>query len=173
MTDFPESEFAHSFYATYEDDDAPDDAPEGFTTNPHSGPYSVRNGPIYHRDATADELAARPDLAPFVRGFRARTRHCNGAGIVHGGCLMSFADGVLGRSAWDAAQGPSLTIRMNSDILHMARPGDWVEGRGKVVRKTNSVVFVEAEITVEGRMIVSANGIFKIMRRRGWRKAQK
>jgi len=169
LSNSTEEEFERSFYARYDDDDLPDDPPAGFTVNPSSGPYSVRNGPIYHRDATEEEMAARPELCGFVRAFRVRERHCNGVGIAHGGCLMSFADGVLGRSAWDVAQRPCLTIRMNSDILHMARPGDWVEGRGRVVRKTNSVVFVEAEITVENTQILAATGVFKIMRRRGWR----
>lgn len=161
-----ENELERSFYATYEDDHLPDDPPAGFTVNPSSGPYSVRNGPIYHRRLTDDEIADRPELCHFVRAFRARKRHCNGLDIVHGGCLMSFADGVLGRSAWEVAKGPSVTIRMNSDILAAGRPGDWIEGRGRVVRKTNSVVFVEAEITVEKRKILSASGVFKMMRRR-------
>ena len=144
-------------YPRFDDDDLPDDPPQGFKPYEHAGPFSSRNGPFYFKkDADGGH----------VRAFRVRTRHCNGAGVIHGGCLMAFADGILGYTAWNAVDGPTLTITMNSDFLSIARPGDWVEGKGEVIRATKSVVFVKTDLKVGHRTIFHAQAIFKVMRAR-------
>lgn len=141
----------------FDDDELPDEPPAGFEPYTHSGPYSSRNGPFYFKED--------PERG-HIRAFRVRKRHCNGADIVHGGCLMAFADGVMGHKTFHATKAPTVTIRMNSDFLSSARAGDWVEGRAMVTRATRSVVFVEAEIYVAERPILHCSGIFKVMRRR-------
>lgn len=143
-------------YPRFDDDDLPDEPPAGFKPYTHAGPFSSRNGPFYFQNTDAGH----------VRAFRVRTRHCNGAGVVHGGCLMAFADGILGYTAWNAVDGPTLTIKMNSEFLSIARPGDWVEGAGRVTRATRSVVFVTCDLKVGPREIFTAQAIFKVMRAR-------
>ena len=59
----------------------------------------------------------------------------------------------------------ALTIRMNSDFLSSARPGDWLEGTARVTRATRSVVFCEAELYVGQRTVLRATGVFKLMQR--------
>ena len=124
----------------------------GFVESTTRGPFTTHNGPVFHR----------PDDA-FVRGFRALPRHCNLFGIVHGGMLMTFADGVLGAAVWQATKTRSVTLRMNSDFVGMVRAGEWVEGRGAVTRATRSLAFARAELTSGGKIVFTAEGVFKLM----------
>ncbi|HEY4344619.1 MAG TPA: PaaI family thioesterase [Parvibaculum sp.] len=135
--------------------DHDDDAPEGFTRSTTRGPYTSHNGPFFHK-ATEDE---------FWHGVRVKTRHCNSRGITHGGMLMAFADGLLGTAVFRATKTVALTIRMNSDFLSSARPGDWLEGTARVTRATRSVAFCEAELYVGSRPVLKATGVFKLMSR--------
>lgn len=133
-------------------DDAP---PEGFIRSTTRGPYTSHNGPFYHK-ATEGE---------FWHGVRVKARHCNSRGITHGGMLMAFADGLLGTAVFRATKTVALTIRMNSDFLSSARPGDWLEGTARVTRATRSVAFCEAELYVGSRPVLKASGVFKLMAR--------
>jgi uncharacterized protein (TIGR00369 family) len=135
-----------------EDDNNP---PEGFTLSTTRGPYTSHNGPFYHR--------VTPD--GFRHGVRVLERHCNSRGITHGGMLMAFADGLLGTAVFRETKTVALTIRMNSDFLSSARPGEWLEGTARVTRATRSVAFCEAELFVGDRPVMKATGLFKLMSR--------
>ena len=129
-------------------------APPGFIPSDRRGPFTSHNGPLYHRQ---DQ--------PLIHGFRALRRHCNGYGIVHGGMLASFLDGLLGHSVGAAAKRPGVTIHLSLDYLAMARAGEWIEGEGKVTRVTREVAFAEALARVGNREVVRASAIFKLMER--------
>ncbi len=126
--------------------------PPGFVESTTRGPFTTHNGPVYHK----------PDEA-IVRGFRALQRHCNGFGIVHGGWLMTFTDGVLGGAVYEATRVRSVTLRMNCDFVGMVRAGEWVEGRAEVTRATRSLVFARAALTVGDKTVFTAEGVFKLM----------
>ncbi len=131
--------------------------PEGFVRSLRRGPFTEHNGPLYHREAT--ERA--------VHGFHALRRHCNGLGIVHGGMLASFLDGLLGHAVGAAAKKPGVTIHLSLDYLSMARAGDWIEGEAKVTRLARDVAFAEARAYVGARDVVRATAVFKLMERKG------
>ena len=135
--------------------DQDDNPPEGYTKSTTRGPYTSHNGPFYHK-VTEDE---------FHHGVRVKQRHCNSRGITHGGMLMSFADGLLGTAVFRATKTVALTIRMNSDFLSSARPGEWLEGTARVTKATKSVAFCEAELFVGNRPVMKATGVFKLMGR--------
>ena len=63
-------------------------------------------------------------------------------------------------SEWLIAAGAS--IRIVSDFVAPARIGDWLEGRGEVVKATKSVVFARGHLNVEGRTILTASGNYKL-----------
>lgn len=132
-----------------------DNPPEGFVLSSSRGPYTVHNGPFYHK--------VTPD--GFWHGLRVRRRHCNSLGITHGGLLMTFADGLLGTAVFRATKTVALTMRMNSDFLSSARPGEWLEGTARLTRATGSVAFCEAELYVGQRPVFKASGVFKLMGR--------
>lgn len=130
-------------------------APEGFEESRTRGPFSTHNGPFFHKVSEDG----------FAQGFRVLPRHCNSRGIVHGGMLMTFADGLLATAVWRATGKVGLTVRMNSDFLSIARPGEWVEGTAEVTRAGRSLVFAEARVNAGTRLVLTASGVFKVMER--------
>jgi len=130
--------------------------PEGFEESTNRGPFTTHNGPFFHK---VNEDGS------FVHGFRAAEQHCNGMGIVHGGLVTAFADGLMGTAVWRATQVVGLTIRLNADFLSIAKVGDWVEGTATVTRATRSVAFVESHVHVGSRPILHTTGVFKLMPR--------
>lgn len=130
--------------------------PFGYVLSEGRGPFTTHNGPVYHK----------LDGDQFYQAFRALPRHCNGHGIVHGGWLSTFADGVLGAAVWRTTKQPSVTLRLNVDFLDMVRTGEWVEGTGIVTRATRTLAFVRADLLCSGRKILAADAVFKLMKAR-------
>ena len=138
------------------DDEQVPTPPEGFTLSTR-GPFTTHNGPFFHRLG---------EDGAFEQTFFALGRHCNGMGIVHGGMLTTFLDGVLARAVFTGTQSASVTAHLSVDFLSMARAGDWVFGDGRVTRKTRDLVFVEGRVRVGERDVLRGSGIFKPVRRR-------
>ncbi len=131
-----------------------DNIPDGFTPIQHSANFGRLTGPFYD-GADADG---------FIRAFRVDDRHANSLGMVHGGMLMTFADIVLARGVrLVVADRPFVTVRMTSDFVAPARLGDWVEGRARVTRQARGVVFVRGRLTVGSRLVLKADGLFRIL----------
>ena len=61
--------------------------PAGFVRSGSRGPFSSHNGPYFHR-AEMGEVTEQ--------AFYALPRHANGLGLVHGGMLTAFLDGLMG-----------------------------------------------------------------------------
>lgn len=132
------------------------DVPPGFLPVAPRNPFAKLLGPIYEK--TDDE--------GFRHGFRVSDKHLNAAGIAHGGMLMTFADILMGQAIRRSDAFPAVTVRMTTDFTAPARLGDWVDGTGRTTRVTRSMVFVEAEIAVNGRLSLTANGLFQRLGRR-------
>jgi uncharacterized protein (TIGR00369 family) len=115
-----------------------------------------RNGPVY-----VDRSGAEP-----VFGFRVGERHCNPMGICHGGWTATAMDMVLPLTARftvpDLADHFLLTVNMTVDYLGAAKLGDWVEGRGRVLKRTGRMVFADGVLSVNGMPTARGNGVFRI-----------
>ena len=127
--------------------------PEGFDRARGRGSFSNHIGPYY----------LRPDGA---QAFYALPRHCNGIGLIHGGMLSAFLDGVLASVAARAVGATPITMHLSIDYLDMGRAGEWVLGEGAVTKATREIAFVEGRAHVGGRSLARATGVFKLMRRR-------
>lgn len=99
--------------------------------------------------------------------FRAEAKHANLIGVVHGGMLMSFADRALGETAMRAADGANcVTIQLEMKFIDVGRLGDRIEVVPQVVKRTGSLVFMRADVRDGARLVASADGVWKILRRR-------
>ena len=97
-------------------------------------------------------------------GFVAEPRHANVGGVVHGGMLVTFVDDLLGATVWFAVkQRPVTTVQLNTRFISPARPGDFVTLVPEIQRVTKSVVFVRGEVFVGDRLVLSADGVWKIL----------
>lgn len=138
------------------DDEAAPAPPEGYVASSGRGGFSTLNGPYFHR----------PGDGPLVeQAFYALPRHANGLGLVHGGMLSAFMDGVLAGAAFRGTGKTAVTIHLSIDFLHMGRVGDWVMGEARMTRATRDVAFVEGRAYVGGRDLIRCSGIFKLMAR--------
>ena len=118
-----------------------------------SDAFEQRAGPFYER--LDDD--GRP-----VCAFRSEPRHMNGAGFMHGGCLMTFADGALftiARGAMDGGHG--VTMNLSGDFLDAVRVGQLVEARGEVTRAGGKTIFVRGLVTADGAPALSFTGIIR------------
>ncbi|QUL38872.1 PaaI family thioesterase [Erythrobacter sp. JK5] len=122
-------------------------------------PYENRSGPFFTR---------REDNGDFVCAFRAAEHHMNGAGFMHGGCLLTFADFALFAIATDALAGDNaVTMNLSGDFLGAVAAGALVEARGEVTRGGGKTIFVRGLVTADGEPALSFTGIIRRLTRRG------
>ena len=101
----------------------------------------------------------------LVAGFRVESRHCNPAGICHGGMLATFCDFHLAVASQFQKRLNTLitpTINLSLDYLAPTPKGAWVECRAEVAKATRGMVFANGTVTADGEPVVRAHGIFKI-----------
>jgi uncharacterized protein (TIGR00369 family) len=121
-------------------------------------PFESRAGPFFHR---------REAEGAWVSAFRAEPRHMNGAGFMHGGCLMTFADFALFAIATDELNGePAVTLNLAGDFLGSVAVGALVEARGEVTRGGGKTIFVRGLVTADGKPALSFTGIIRRLARR-------
>lgn len=116
-------------------------------------PFESRSGPFYRQ----------VDESGVIGAFRAEERHLNGAGTVHGGCLMTFADFMLFSVAWDSFSNGEMgvTLTCNCEFLSGARLGERVTGRGEVARTGGTIIFVRGTIFSDDRPCLSYSGTIR------------
>jgi uncharacterized protein (TIGR00369 family) len=142
---------SHVFSATMSD--MPATLPHGAENILLAG-FNQHAGPFYR-------LPPQDGIWRFA--FIAAERHMNAAGSVHGGMLMSFADIAMSQSSRAASGAQSCsTISLNCDFVGPARLGDLVEARVGLTRRTRTLVFLSAELLASERMVMVANGLWKI-----------
>lgn len=118
-----------------------------------SDAFEQRAGPFYEKIEDSGEA---------VIAFRAEERHMNGAGFMHGGCLMTFADFALFSIAHREMAGQwGVTLNLSGDFLEAVRVGQLVEARGEVTRGGGKTVFVRGLITADGTPALSFTGIIR------------
>jgi len=131
------------------------DVPESFRELERTSAFSRFIGPIYE---------ARDEQGRLF-GFRVRPDHLNLGGVAHGGMIASFADVVLGQYEGRDYDRLTVTIRLVVDFIGVAHFGEWVEGRAHVLRQTRNLVFVDADVTSRGKLIMTAQAVFKVLDR--------
>ena len=89
----------------------------------------------------------------------------NAAGITHGGYLAALIDAGAGTSAHRSANNsPCVTISLDLKFIGGSKIGDEIIGKTKILKKTNSLVFLFCELTCNNKIIASASGIWKILK---------
>jgi uncharacterized protein (TIGR00369 family) len=97
-------------------------------------------------------------------GFVVAPKHLNRAGNLHGGMLMTLADNAMAIAAREATGSKRhATIELNIQFIGTVRLGDFIEAHPEVARATRSLVFMQAKMFVDTRLVVTTNGIWKIL----------
>ena len=130
--------------------------PEGFVALWNAGEFADKNGPLYFR------------AADFTLGFHVAPSHCNPVGICHGGWLSTFLDMQMSARAMreGGLDGRFLvTISLSIDFLAAGSVNSWIEGQATVLRRSNSLVFIQGLATSGGIPLSRASGVYKVISR--------
>lgn len=128
--------------------------PAGYRPFDPQGPFLELIGPVHVKEGAGE----------LTLGLRAEDRHANHRGSLQGGLLSTFADFALSRAIEaDAADDRDrATVSLTVDFLKPAHPGDWIESRTRVDRVGGTLAFADCSLTVEGREIVRARGVWVV-----------
>jgi uncharacterized protein (TIGR00369 family) len=119
----------------------------------HDDGFETHNGPFWFRQEADGTMRC---------AFRIDQRHLNGAGNLHGGCLMAFGDFCLFIHSLPVRQGEmAVTVNFSANFIDAARLGDLVEGTGEVTRAGRSLVFVRGEMATGDRVLFTYSGTIK------------
>lgn len=131
--------------------------PEGWVMRPTKA-FGTLVGPFH----------GPPDGGTAACGFLADERHGNKRGVVHGGMIATAFDVALGNASWDAAgQRPCATVQLNVQFVGAVQLGEFALMAVELVKTTRTLVFLRGTMTVDGRMVATADGVWKILEWRG------
>ena len=89
--------------------------------------------------------------------------HLNTGKIAHGGYLSTIADTGMGTAAHKVAEDRRcVTISLDIKFISVAKLGEKLNGRVKILKKTKTLVFINCEINNAKDVVISASGIWKI-----------
>tara|TARA_A100001011_G_scaffold130350_1_gene137347 strand:- start:215 stop:616 length:402 start_codon:yes stop_codon:yes gene_type:complete len=92
--------------------------------------------------------------------------HLNAANITHGGYLSALVDAGAGTAAHRAAENaPCVTISLDLKFIGVSKIGDEIIGNVKILKKTKTLVFLFCELKCNDKIITSASGVWKILKR--------
>ncbi len=91
--------------------------------------------------------------------------HLNAAGITHGGYLCALIDAGAGTAAHRATENaPCVTISLDIKFIGASKLGDEIIGYTKILKKTNTLIFLFCELKCNDKIITSASGVWKILK---------
>ena len=135
---------------------------KGWLTWPHEPFEHDTVGPFYFKKIDGE----------YVSRFRAEPRHMNMGGVMHGGCLMTFADFALFAICADELSagdnpGYGVTVAFNCEFISGPKVGDLIEARGEVIRAGGSLIFIRGQVSANDQVALNFSGTVKRLRIRG------
>ena len=95
-----------------------------------------------------------------------KENHLNAAGITHAGFIAAFVDAGAGTAAHRVADGsPCVTISVELKFISVVKLGQELIGNTKIQKKTRSMVFLTCELTAANKIVATASGVWKILRK--------
>ncbi len=92
-------------------------------------------------------------------------KHLNAANITHGGYIAALIDAGAGTSAHRASNNsPCVTISLDLKFIDSTKTGDEIIGKTKILKKTNTLIFLFCELSCNDKIIASGSGIWKILK---------
>ena len=118
--------------------------------------FMKHNGGLFFRSISKTEYEFKSTI---------NEKHLNAAGITHGGYLASLIDAGAGTSAHRSANNmPCVTISLDLKFIGASKNGDEIFGKTKILKKTNTLIFLFCELICNDKIIASASGIWKILK---------
>jgi len=106
------------------------------------------------------------DGPPTIRmGFSITSGQANDhVGTVHGAALMTLADTALGYAVTRTLGAPNcVTLQLQLHFISAGHVGEFVFCVPEVMRKTSQVVFMRGTMSIDDRIVATADGIWKVL----------
>ena len=119
--------------------------------------FMKHNGGVLFRNISETEYEFKSTI---------NKNHLNAAGITHGGYLSALVDAGSGTAAHRSAENaPCVTISLDLKFIGPSKIGDEIIGNVKILKKTKSLVFLFCELKCDDKIITSATGVWKILKK--------
>jgi len=119
--------------------------------------FMKHNGGVLFRNISDTEFEFKSTI---------NDNHLNAAGITHGGYLSALIDAGAGTAAHRSAESaPCVTISLDLKFIGSSKAGDEIIGHVKILKKTKTLVFLFCELKCNNKIITSATGIWKILKK--------
>ena len=119
--------------------------------------YMKHNGGLLFRQISENEYEFKTKI---------EKNHLNMAGITHGGYIASIIDAGAGTGAHRSTNGkPCVTVSLDIKFVGATVLGDEIIGFTKIQKITNSMVFLICHLECKGKLIATASGIWKILKK--------
>ena len=104
------------------------------------------------------------DEVNYEFSIKVEEKFLNTGRIAHGGFIATIADTGMGNAAHIAAGNKrSVTINLDIKFISAGKPNDKLTGKVKILKKTNTLVFINCEITNSKDIVATASGVWKIL----------
>jgi uncharacterized protein (TIGR00369 family) len=118
--------------------------------------FMKHNGGLLFRSVSGTEYEFKSTI---------NENHLNAAGITHGGYIAALIDAGAGTSAHRTSNNsPCVTISLDLKFISASKVGDEIIGKTKILKKTNTLIFLFCELFCNEKIIASASGIWKILK---------
>ena len=126
----------------------------GFTPCSQSGGFGQHIGPFFEKQ----------NMEGTFRALMIDERHLNAEGKVHSGVLLAFIDYVIYRAIGDDVTHDTefSPVNLNTSFIAEAKLGDRVMGKGKIIKKTSTVIYAEGELYNQQQQLLTASGVWSI-----------
>ena len=119
--------------------------------------YMKHNGGLFFRKISKHEYEFKTKI---------KKNHLNKAGITHGGYIASIIDAGAGTGAHRSTNNKScVTISLDIKFIGSTKLSDEIVGFTKIQKVTNSMVFLICHLECKGKLIATASGIWKILKK--------
>ena len=85
-----------------------------------------------------------------------KENHLNAVGITHGGFIAALVD---------SDGNPCVTISLELKFISPVQLGQELIGKTKIQKRTKSMVFLTCELVAENKIIATASGVWKILKK--------
>ena len=119
--------------------------------------FMKHNGGLLFKTISQDEYHFKTTI---------KENHLNAAGITHGGFIAAFVDAGAGTAAHRSAESnPCVTVSLELKFISMVQLGQELIGKTKIQKKTKSMVFLTCELLVANKIVATASGVWKILKK--------
>ena len=119
--------------------------------------FMKHNGGLLFRNVSETEFEFKKTIQKI---------HLNKRDITHGGFICSLIDAGAGTAVYRASNNQScVTVSLDVKFISPSKLGNEIIGKVNILKKTKSMLFVSCNLYINKKVIASATGVWKVIRK--------